>query len=331
MSSANMSEPLSVLIVGCGDIAGGYDERGSSGPVLTHASAYIRDPRFRIRACVEPDPLRRAAFMEYWGVENGYQDLQTCLATEGCFDVASLCLPTALHGEALEVLLAAKIRLVFAEKPLTGNAELSHRIVDAYEAAGCSLAVNYSRRWDRRIGKLKDEIAAGEWGSVQAISGLYAKGLFNNGSHFFDCLHFLIGPLVPRAVLGRVDDGRTEDPTLSVFLESEIGTPVILTGVHGGYFFPFEIDIVMEKGRITLEDLGGKLRCRRVSPHPLYVHQPTLDDGTWEDTKLAEALVVAVDNIFHHLASGAELLSTGRSVLAVEDICTDILKLAVVK
>ena len=87
----------------------------------------------------------------------------------------------------------------------------------------------------------------------------------------------------------------------------------------------------MEKGRITLEDLGGKLRCRRVSPHPLYVHQPTLDDGTWEDTKLAEALVVAVDNIFHHLASGAELLSTGRSVLAVEDICADILKLAVVK
>ena len=331
MSSANMSEPLSVLIVGCGDIAGGYDERGSSGPVRTHAGAYTQDPRFQIHACVEPNSLRRAAFMKYWGIENGYEDLKTCLASEGCLDVASLCLPTALHGEALEDLLTAKIRLVFAEKPLTGNAEISHRIVDAYEAAARPLAVNYSRRWDRRMGKLKDEIAAGEWGSVQAISGLYAKGLFNNASHFFDILHFLIGPLVPRAVLRRVNDGRTEDPTLSVYLELETGAPVTLTGVHGGYFFPFEIDLVMEKGRITLEDLGGKLRCRRVSPHPLYVHQPTLDGGSWEDTKLTAALVVAVDNIFHHLTSGAELLSTGRSALAVEDICTDILKLAVVK
>jgi predicted dehydrogenase len=323
-----MSEPLSVLIIGCGGIAGGYDERGGPEAVRTHAGAYSRDPRFQIRACVEPDTTRRAAFMAHWNIPNGYDDLQSALTSEGAFDIASLCVPTAFHGEALETLLKADVRCVFAEKPLTGDPARSRRIVDAFEAAGKPIAVNYLRRWDQRIEALRDELARGDWGKVQAVSGLYAKGLFNCASHFFDLLHYLVGPMTLRAILGRVDDGRIEDPTLSVFLETETGAPVTLIGTHGEAFFPFEIDLVMQKGRLSLEDLGGRLRCRRVRPHPLYLHQPTLDEGVWEDTGMALSLLRAIDNIHDHLSSGAELVSTGHSVLQVEELCAEIMQMA---
>lgn len=320
-----MSEPLAVLIVGCGDIAGGYDARGGGEAVRTHAGAYSRDPRFQMRACVEPDTQRRAAFMARWGIAAGYDDLAACLAAEGGFDVASLCLPTAFHADALETLLGADVRLVFAEKPLTGEAARSRQVVAAYAAAGKPLCVNYLRRWDKRVRQLRDEIDADDWGGVQAIGGLYAKGLYNCASHFFDLIHYLVGPLTPRAVLGRVDDGRADDPTLSVFLETEAGAPVTLIGTHAELYFPFEIDLVMENGRLSLEDLGGRLRQRRVRAHPLYAHQPSLDDGTFENTGIGLALVRAVDNIYDHLATGAELVSTAESALEAEELCARIM------
>ena len=323
-----MSDVLSVLIVGCGDIAGGYDERAHDGGARTHAGAYAADGRFEVRACVEPDAERRAAFMAYWNVPNGYPDLDSCLTAEGAFDVASLCVPTAHHADALARLLTADVRLVFAEKPLTEDAEGSGEIVAAFAAAGTPLCVNYLRRWDRRVQQLRAEIAAGDWGGVQAVGGLYAKGLRNCGSHFFDLVYYLIGPMTPGPVLGRVDDDRADDPTLSVALRLDGGQPVTLIGTHSDRFFPFEIDLVMENGRITLEDLGGKLRLRRVRQHAEYVHQASLDDGETETTGLSGAMVGAVGNIYDHLMGGAELESTGETALATEKLTAQILAAA---
>ena len=118
-----MSDTLSVLILGCGNIAGGFDENSGSA-IRSHAGAYQNDPRFLIKACVEPNIGRREAFMERWGIQSGYSDLESCLATENSFDVVSVCLPTEFHSDALERLLSANIRLVFTEKPITGSLSL---------------------------------------------------------------------------------------------------------------------------------------------------------------------------------------------------------------
>jgi len=323
-----MSDVLSVLIVGCGDIAGGYDERAHDGGTRTHAGAYAADGRFEMRACVDPDAERREAFMAYWNVAAGYPDLESCLTAEGAFDVASICVPTAYHADALAQLLVADVRLVFAEKPLTDNVDESRRLVAEYAAAGRPLAVNFLRRWDRRVQQLRAEIRAGDWGAVQAVGGLYAKGLRNCGSHFFDIVQYLIGPMTPVHVLGQVDDGRDDDPTLSVALTLEGGRPVTLIGADADKFFPFEVDLVMDNGRISLEDLGGKLRLRRVRQHPEYVHQATLDDGEIETTGLAGAMVAAVGNIYEHLTEDAELESTGDSALVTEELTARILAMA---
>ena len=97
-----MPEPFSVLIVGCGNIAGGFDEQGPTDHVLTHAGAYRRHPGFEVVACVEPNRGRRQAFMSHWGVAVGFPDMDSCLADGFHVDVASICLPTVHHAEALK-------------------------------------------------------------------------------------------------------------------------------------------------------------------------------------------------------------------------------------
>ncbi len=324
MSDVNTPEPLSALIIGCGAIAGAYDQIGGGEAIRTHAGAYRHDPRFWMAACVEPDDALRAAFMAYWGIETGYADLDACMASGMAFDVASLCSPTEHHAADLKTLLTMPVRAVFAEKPLTGSAET----VAAYAAAGIPLAVNYLRRWDAGTAGLRDEIAAGEWGRVQAVTGHYAKGLLNCGSHMVDLLHFLIGPLTAKSVVGVIVDYRDDDPTVSAVLETAGGAPVFMVGCDGREFFPFEVDLVMEKGRVSLEDLGGNLRRRRVRAHRLYPGQQTLDDGVWTETHLSTALAAAVDGLYETLATGAPLASDGQSALAAEAVCGTLLGMA---
>ena len=158
--------------------------------------------------------------MKYWDIGEGYEDLISCVEHSGKFDVVSLCSPTSSHAKALETILTLGPRCVFAEKPLTGDPFLSREIIKNYNKAGVPVAVNYMRRWDECIENLRVEIESGTWGKVQAIGGIYARGISNCGSHFFDLLHYLVGPLKLRAVLGKVNDGRVEDPTYSVFLET---------------------------------------------------------------------------------------------------------------
>jgi predicted dehydrogenase len=113
---------LKVLIVGCGNIAGGFDaERPASQPPLTHAGAFSRHGGFHVVACVEPDAERRGSFMRRWGIGQGFDDMAAVAQAHapGSFDVVSLCSPTHAHAQQLEAALALKPRLIFCAKPLT--------------------------------------------------------------------------------------------------------------------------------------------------------------------------------------------------------------------
>ncbi len=99
MSPTATSDVLSVLIVGCGDMAGGYDEARAGAEILTHAGAYARHPGFAVTACVEPDEARRREFMDRWRIAAGFFDLAACRAAGSAFDVASVCTPVAAPEE----------------------------------------------------------------------------------------------------------------------------------------------------------------------------------------------------------------------------------------
>lgn len=322
------SRIMSVLIVGCGDIAGGYDEAADNDRVIrTHAGAYRCDVRFRLAACVEPNSERRAEFMARWNVPIGFDCLKSCRAAGAAYDVASVCVPTHLHGDVLEMLLTMSVHAVLAEKPLTGEVARSRAIVSAYEEAGRPLIVNFQRRFDAQITSIRNEIAAGDWGTVQSAFAYYAKGLFNCGSHAIDLLQYLIGPLQPISVSDIIRDYRRDDPTLSARLETSEARPVYLVGCDSRMYFPFEVDLIMENGRVSLEDLGNRLRRRRIKPHPLFPRQVTLDDGVWVNTELPHTLANSVAAMYDHVNEGAPLASDGESAIETEKICVALMDL----
>lgn len=329
ISGGDKPPVLTALIVGCGAIAGGYDEGAARGAaILSHAGAYRAHPGFEMIACIEPDTVRRRAFMDYWAVPHGFATLDDYAHSALRADVASMCAPTPAHEAALTGLIDLGLTAVLCEKPICAEPMASRRVVDAYRDAGIGLLVNYLRRWAPGIAQLRDDIAAGRWGALQGAAGSYNKGILNCGSHMVDLLHFLVGPLTPRAVLHVREDLGRHDPTLDARLDGPGGAPVYLIGGDHRHFFNFELELTFEKGRVTLEDLGRAVRTRTLSEDREFPQRRTLQHGAWRETGLGEAMTGAVDNLYRHVTHGAPPACDGGAALAAETVCHRLIAMA---
>lgn len=319
------STSLRVLLVGCGNIAGGFDLGRPAGYLpYTHAGAYTRDGRFDLLACVEPDDKRRSEFMDAWGVPAGFRSIEEALESGNQFDVISICSPTDCHAHDLETALRQKPKLIFCEKPLTTSVAETQRLVAECAKMNVLLAVNYTRRWDAEVSKLQADMQAGRWGKLRSVVGYYNKGILNNGSHMVDLLHLLVGSINIVKVGKPIDDFFADDPTVPVWLEGTQGVPVLLACGHAEDYAVFELQLVFSEGTLTMEEGGLFWRERRAVDSETFKDYRTLEAGVRRAGQYPGAMLKAVDNIYRAINQGDPLASTGESALAAQCVCEQI-------
>lgn len=317
-----MAQPLNVLIVGCGAIAGDYDVGKPPGtPPLSHAGAYSRHGGFRLAACVDPDEGRRNAFSSQWNVGTAHADLAE---VTGDIDVVSICSPTDLHAAHFDLALALRPRLIFCEKPITPTLADSERLVARCAEDGVLLAVNHTRRWAPDVVALRQQLAEARWGEVRSAYGIYNKGVLNNGSHMIDLLQFLLGPLRFVACGEPVYDFWPADPTVPAILATKAGLPISLAAAYAADFAQFELTLIAEQGTITMEDGGDRWRDRAKVDSIKFRGYRALDAGHWRDGRYDDAMFAAVSEIFQAITLGRQLSSTGKTALAAQRLCSEI-------
>ena len=322
-------EPLHVLIVGCGNIAGIFDHGRPSGDLpYTHAGAYMRDERFVLAACAEPNNERRSEFMAAWGVLAGFRSSEQVLEIGGQFDVVSICSPTDCHAHDLEIALRLKPKLIFCEKPVTTSVAETERFVTECGQSNIPLAVNYTRRWDIEISKLQVDMQAGRWGKLRSVVGYYNKGILNNGSHMLDLLNLLVGPMTIVKVGEPIHDFSPNDPTIPVWLQGSQGVPVHLACGHAEDYAIFELQLVFSQGMLIMEEGGMFWRERRAKDSASFKGYRVLDNGFRRAGGYPRAMTEAVDNIYYAINQGKPLASTGESALVTQCLCEQIKGLA---
>lgn len=317
--------PLRVLIVGCGNIAGVFDygQQRSDLP-YTHAGAYTRDDRFVLAACVEPIDRRRNEFMAAWGIPLGLRSIDEILDSGSQFDVISICSPTQCHAHDLEIALRLKPKMIFCEKPVTTTVAETKRLVTECGKLNISLGVNYSRRWDPDILKLQVDMQAGQWGQLRSVVGYYNKGILNNGSHMLDLLHLLIGPMDIVKVGKPIHDFFPNDPTVPVWLEGPHGVPVHLVCGHAEDYAIFELQLVFSQGTLTMEEGGVFWRERRALYSRVFKGYRMLEEGVRRAGEYPSAMLRAIDNIYRTINQGDPFASTGESALVAQHVCEQI-------
>ena len=317
--------PLRVLIVGCGNIAGGFDQGRPPGDLpYTHAGAYVRDERFNMTVCVEPDDNRRIKFMAAWGVPVGFRSIDEILDSDYQVDVISICSPTISHAHDLEVALRLNPKLIFCEKPVTTSLVETERLVAECRKANILLAINHTRRWDPDISELQADMQAGRWGQLRSVIGLYNKGILNNGSHMLDLLHLLVGPLEIVKVGKPIQDFFPNDPTIPVWLEGHQGVPVHLACAHAEDYAVFELQFIFSHGVLAMEEGGMFWRERHAIDSNTFKDYRKLEEGICRVGEYPRAMLQAINNIYHVINQGESLASTGESALAAQRVCEQI-------
>lgn len=324
------TQKLNVLIIGCGNIAGGFDaERPVDALPFTHASAYLQHGGFTLAGCIDPDEARRIAFCERWTINNASASIETLPLAPGDIDVVSICSPTDFHREHLEAVLQLQPKIIFCEKPISPCFSDSLYCIQLCKAKGVLLAINYTRRWAPDIVRFHNDITSGKWGEIRSIVAHYNKGILNNGGHVLDLLHYLLGTLSVKSVGEPIWDFWEKDPTISAVLHSQNGIPIYLNTADARDYAFFEIQFVTEQGVIAIESGGLVWRIRRAIDSPTFKGYRALDAGETIEGEYYFAMTNAIKNLYDAVCGDTPLASTGHSAIVTQQLCEEIRSAAI--
>ena len=249
-----MGASARALIVGCGNIAGGYDLLGSKREVWTHAKAYRQSRDVDLVGVIDSSPKIARKFAQTWDIPFCGTELMPALKTSKP-DIVSICSPTSTHVPLIESLCRAGIGAILCEKPLAYDLRAAERAVALCEKKGVLLAVNYQRNWDRQLNQLGKAAAEGEFGRSELIRVLYSKGLFHNGSHFVSLLDRWFGNLEVRRILHIFGAG-ADEVNADFVASSPIANRIIFHHIPERTYVLNELEILFERGRLELRRGG---------------------------------------------------------------------------
>lgn len=253
---------LNALIIGCGNIGALYDI--DTDEVTTYAKAFSLRPNIRF-AVADIDENRARPVADRYKAPYFLKVTDELLRGQ---DMVAICVPTSRHLPLLQQAIGAQVPLLFCEKPVSASgAELAW--LEQAHPGSTRILVNYFRRFQPAYEALRDEISRSlEPGSLRSVEIRYERGFLNNCGHAIDLLEFLSGrevTFVQPWALSSVNDAFPEDPTVTGgFLWD--GIPVLLVGLPGTGYAPFEIDLFFADRHIAIRASGDRIECPATAP-----------------------------------------------------------------
>ena len=180
--------------------------------MVSHTWAIGHVPEIEIVAGCDLEPARVERFRENWGDRwpnaRMYSDYREMLRSEE-LDIVTVTTPEHLHAEPTEAAAESGVRAIFCEKPLATSVADADRMIEACEANGVVLSVDYTRRWSPAFHKIRDVVRSGAVGELSLMSASFGgvqAWLFRSGSHLLDAMVFFTGA-DPVRVSAHLEDG----------------------------------------------------------------------------------------------------------------------------
>jgi len=321
---SELSHVRSVAIVGCGNVADGFDEDWRKRHIYSHATAISKLDQLTITACCDIDPARMERFADKWEVDGRYTDYQKMVDDEK-IDILVVATPTVAHYDNVLTALSREIKVIFCEKPLTYTLKEGETLVKKAAEAGVLLFVNYMRRWDSFYVECNDLLESGRIGRVETIVAYVDTALYMNSIHMLDMVLYFAGDVLScTGFLDRVSDprvvhGRTDRGGVALFHHKNgIISFVKATGemreTRRAHYF--ELDIQGTKGRLRIldDDIRYELYEFKESPQHVEMNELHLVNTEYNKNK-QERAVDAYRDILDCLNTGKDPVFSGKDSL----------------
>lgn len=254
---------INCVIVGCGQIAGGYDDPQSN-RVRTHAKAFKIFPKTKLIGVCDNSLSKAVSFADQWDVPFSTSDANELLV-ECKPDLLSICTPTSSHREIFELACYHRIPRIWLEKPAAESRDEVIKMMELAKKNNIDVWVNYFRRYDMGFQKVKRKLP--EIGKIQNVQAFYTKGLRYNGSHLIDLIHWFFGKVNDVEIFDLINDSNY--PAMNGIFYTDIAK-VYLTALNHNKFELFELDIIGSTGRILIKDGGQKIIFQKVTSDKYY-------------------------------------------------------------
>ncbi len=298
---------LSATVVGLGQIGQGYDyDSKDNSVILTHSTALSLHRGFKLIAGVDSDPAQRERFERKFS-KPAYSVLEELRQYHNP-DIISLAIPTEMHFSIFNDALTLQPIGIVCEKPLARSIEEARLMINDVEALNCAVTVNYLRRFNPALGKLKEMMDASEFGVIYKGTVWYTKGIRENGSHFIDLFIYLLGEVQNVRILktGRKWDNYDPEPDLLIrFGETDI---CMLAGREERYSLG-QFELIGTDGVVRYED-GEPIKIRYAQDDPVYGGYRNLGEQIEIENPGERNIWFTYDNLAEHLEKGAVLKST---------------------
>ncbi|RAJ33470.1 Gfo/Idh/MocA family protein [Pedobacter cryoconitis] len=243
-----------VLVIGCGNIGSQYDMYNSE--IQTHVKAWSLKSEVDLFVYDLNAQLAVQVASQYQCEIVPIIDISTLAK----FDFVSICTPTNTHFELIEKAIAANVKIIICEKPISNDLIDLEQIKKIYSKGQSKIIVNYIRRFLPAYGELKEliqSIIINE--SVTNVSVRYQRGFVNNCSHAFDILEYLFDSsinLTDIQVHNKVFDHFKDDATLSLQANwNDINFNIL--GLSNISFAHFEVDVYSKHYKISIKNSGN--------------------------------------------------------------------------
>jgi predicted dehydrogenase len=281
-----------------------------------HVPALAGMPGVELAAVADTDPERLRIVSERYPGLRAYKSYDAMLAAEE-LDLVTVATQTPGHAAAVIAAAAAGAKAVICEKALATSMSEAEAMLRGCAASGTVLLVNHPRRYHPTYLAVRQALADGAIGDLQAMLGMVANGIVHNGSHFFDLFRFFAGDA---AQVRGVVRGNSDEDTAGValvdfaggvlgYLDAQSRTDISMTlfGTRGKIVIDaalpgYELTgYVTSGGDVTPPEwfMGSQCKTRRVET----VHIPADDDGT---------TVVLYQDAIRALEEGAVPRSSGQ-------------------
>jgi predicted dehydrogenase len=283
---------LKTAIVGCGNIAGFLDHPKQD-EILTHAHAYQAHPNTQLVAVCDPDVVQRQGFTQVWGQDIRHYESLSKLLEKHPIDMLSICSPTSHHATALiQALKDPKIRIILCEKPFVQTQEELDELKILLPIHKKKVLINYLRRFDPSIQKVKLLLGSGDLGKVLHFTAKFTKGLYHNGSHMLELIEHLLGSITKLKALSM--HSYQEDIYGHFFLSTPLCEGII-QNLHGDDYALFELEIICSKGRVLIKDSAHLIEIQKVQPSSRYQGYFELGCTSQMDDTMRKNLYHSVD------------------------------------
>lgn len=320
-------------IIGTGGVAGMgllgmHDaERIGTEPVdASHAGGYARNDAIELVAAADVDPDKLSTFGDVWDIpaDRRYESHEAMLAAEE-LDVVSVATPTFLHHDHVvdAAESAAAPDVVWCEKPIASSVSDAEAMVEVCAETDTELVVNHTTRFTDNMSEVRDLVADGLLGDLQAASGTFRMELMRNSTHLIDTLVFLLDAR-PRRVSGYLTgeneavealeaDTTVDDQGGGGFVILEDGTFVTIDCTVPREYSTYQYDLVGSSGKLRINVNDGEWRYWDLSDGNHVERE--LPGVEADPDEWADGFATAVNHIVNLLEGDAENRSPGREAI----------------